>query len=103
MHRVPALGRGLPGPGLAVSEVRQVVGGDGPGQTGVQTCRRWLTMLRMKTSIVREGAFLKTLFREPVKKKKKKNGKNPPLGCPPPPPMTEIVENFQKKKKLKKP
>ena len=45
VHRVPALGRGLPAPGLAVSEVRQVVGGDGPGQTGEQTCRRWLTML----------------------------------------------------------
>ena len=39
-------------------------------------------------------------IREPVKKKKK-NVENSTLGLTPPP-MTEIVENFQKKKNKKK-
>ena len=41
------------------------------------------------------------IFREPVKKKRKKNVENSTLGLTPP--MTENVENFQKKKKFKKP
>ena len=44
------------------------------------------------------GGIFCLFLREPLKKK---NVENSTLGLAPPPPMTEIVENFQKKKTKK--